>query len=62
MVWDDLLKALGLMLVIEGLLPFLSPARFRRTLIAYAAVDNRWMRGVGLASMLIGLLVLKAVN
>lgn len=62
MAWSDLLTALGLMLVIEGLLPFLSPHRFRQALIAYAAVEGRWMRGIGLCSMLIGLLVLNAVN
>ena len=62
MAWTDLLTALGLLLVIEGLLPFLSPHRFRQALLNFAAVDNRWMRGLGLACMLIGLLVLNAVK
>ena len=62
MVWSDLLTALGLLLVIEGVLPFLSPARFRQALLNYAAVENRWMRGLGLASMVVGLLILNAVK
>lgn len=62
MAWSDLLTAVGLMLVIEGLLPFLSPARFRQVLLNYASVENRWMRGVGLASMAVGLLIINAVK
>ncbi|WP_420468018.1 DUF2065 family protein [Panacagrimonas sp.] len=62
MAWSDLLTALGLLLVIEGVLPFMSPARFRQALLNYAAVENRWMRGLGLASMVVGLLILNAVK
>ena len=62
MAWDDLLAALGLMLVLEGVLPFVAPGRFRRVLLSYASLENRWMRVVALASMLGGLLLIKAVK
>ncbi|MGQ0697902.1 MAG: DUF2065 domain-containing protein [Panacagrimonas sp.] len=52
----------GLVLVIEGLLPFLSPHRFRQMLLNYAAIEDRWMRVIGLASMVIGLVILNAVK
>ena len=61
-MWSDLLTSAGLVLVIEGLLPFLSPKRFRQMLMNYAAIEDRWMRVIGLASMVIGLLILNAVK
>ncbi len=60
--WPDLAAAVALLLVIEGLLPFLSPQRFRRAMNALSAVSDGQLRGVGLASMLAGLLLLWLVR
>lgn len=57
-MWDDLLRALGLMLVAEGMLPFLNPQGLRQTLAQISRLDNRLLRLTGLGSMLIGLLLL----
>ena len=38
--WPDLAAALGLMLVIEGILPFASPGGIRRVLARLAALDD----------------------
>ena len=57
-MWDDLLAACGLMLVMEGLLPFINPAALRGVLLQMARLPDRVLRGAGLASMLLGLLVL----
>ncbi|HRF61764.1 MAG TPA: DUF2065 domain-containing protein [Candidatus Competibacter sp.] len=57
-MWDELLAAFGLMLVLEGILPFLSPTVLRRNLLRMAQLEDRPLRFVGLASMLSGLLVL----
>lgn len=59
---SELLGALGLLLVIEGVMPFLSPGRFRRALLSFAAAEDRVMRWVGLGSMICGLLILNAVK
>ncbi|HWQ93937.1 MAG TPA: DUF2065 family protein, partial [Gammaproteobacteria bacterium] len=32
-MWDELLTAVALILVVEGVLPFLNPAGFRRSLV-----------------------------
>jgi len=56
--WPDLAAALGLLLVIEGLLPFLNPAGMRRVLAAVSAQTDRALRIAGAASMLAGLVVL----
>lgn len=48
------LSAVGLMLVMEGIMPFLNPRAFRRTLAAVVQADDRVMRIVGLLSMVAG--------
>ena len=57
-MWDELLAAFGLMLVLEGILPFLNPSALRQTLLRLAQLEDRTLRFAGLASMALGLLVL----
>ena len=52
---DDIGRAVGLMLVFEGIMPFLSPSRWRNMTQTLAVVDNKSMRLIGLLSMLLGL-------
>lgn len=58
----NLLNALALMLVIEGLLPFLAPAAWRRTFRKMIEFSDGQLRFVGMASMLGGLLLLYLAN
>lgn len=53
--WQHLWIALSLVLVIEGIVPFLYPGRWRRLVAQMAMMDDRTMRIIGLCSMLIGL-------
>ena len=55
---DLLLGAFALMLVIEGLLPFISPPRWRRVFESAMKMSDGQIRFLGLASMLGGLLLL----
>jgi hypothetical protein len=57
-MWDELLAAFGLMLVLEGILPFLNPRALRQTLLRMTQLEDRVLRFAGLASMALGLLVL----
>ena len=57
-MWDELLAAFGLMLVLEGIMPFLNPRALRQTLLRMTQLEDRVLRFVGLASMALGLLVL----
>lgn len=52
------LAALGLMLVLEGLMPFLFPAVWRETLSKLAQLQDGQIRFVGLTLMLSGLLLI----
>jgi uncharacterized protein YjeT (DUF2065 family) len=53
-----LLMALALMLIIEGLLPFLAPGLWRDTFRRITQMTDGQIRFVGLSSMLVGLLLL----
>ena len=55
---DLLLPALALMLVIEGLLPFLVPTAWREAFRRLIEMSDGQLRFIGLTSMLIGLLLL----
>jgi uncharacterized protein YjeT (DUF2065 family) len=52
---NGLLTAFALMLVFEGLLPFISPARWREVFSRIQAMSDGQIRFVGLASILMGL-------
>ncbi len=55
---SGLITAVGLMLVLEGLLPFLAPGTWRQTFQRMIAMNDGQLRFIGLASMLGGLILL----
>jgi len=61
-VWKDLLAALALVLVIEGMVPFLNPQSLRRMLETVSQLDDRTLRITGLVSMLCGVVLLYVVR
>ena len=62
MNWGDLLSALALVMVIEGIVPFVSPQSLRRMLESVSRIDDRVLRFTGLASMICGVLLLYVVR
>ena len=55
---SDLLAALGLFLVLEGIAPFLNPQGVKRAFARLLQVHDRELRYAGLGSMLVGVLIL----
>jgi uncharacterized protein YjeT (DUF2065 family) len=55
---DYWLIALGLMLVLEGIMPFLFPAEWRETLRKVAQFQDGQVRFLGLTLMMSGLLLI----
>lgn len=53
-----LLTAVALMLVFEGILPFLAPGVWRETMRRVTEWDDGRIRFLGLTLMLVGLLIL----
>ena len=56
--WDLLLGAFALMLVIEGLLPFVSPPKWRGVFERAMNMSDGQIRFIGLSSMLAGIVLL----
>lgn len=57
-LWNVLLLAFGLMLVLEGLLPFLSPPQWRALFAQAAKLSDGQLRFLGLTALVIGCAVL----
>lgn len=61
-LWQELLRALALVLVIEALLPFISPRRYRRTILGMAGMDDRQLRIAAGVALLVGFLILQLLR
>lgn len=61
-MWQDLWVALALVLVIEGILPFVNPGGFRKMLHMASEMDDKSLRNTGLFTMLAGLVLLYLVR
>jgi uncharacterized protein len=62
MNWTDLLSAIALLMVIEGLLPFANPRGSRRTMAMLAQMPDEKLRLAGLVSIIAGLVLLWIVR
>jgi uncharacterized protein YjeT (DUF2065 family) len=59
---SPLLLALALMLVIEGLLPFIAPKLWRETFRRVTELADGQIRFIGLSSLLIGVILLTVLR
>ena len=57
-MWEDFVRAIALVLVIEGMLPFLTPDGWRQAMLQAGRLNNRTLRTIGLISMLSGVIIL----
>jgi len=62
MYWTEILTALALVFVIEGMLPFISPTRYRQMVAEITRLSDSQIRNTGLAIMFAGLLLLFVVR
>ncbi|QEQ97669.1 DUF2065 domain-containing protein [Neptunomonas concharum] len=60
--WYELAIAFCLVLVLEGILPFLYPQRWRRMVEQLARTDDHVLRIIGLMSMLAGVIGLYIIH
>ena len=61
-MWHELLIAICLVMVIEGIMPFLAPKTWQELLVSVSQLASKQIRLIGLASMLIGTALLYIVN
>ena len=57
-MWSDLLVAIALVLVLEGIIPFIAPKKFRETMAQLCQLSDQALRTIGLVSMTIGIIFL----
>ena len=61
-MWQEWLVAGCLVLVIEGMLPFIAPHKWREMLANMLRLSDSTIRRIGLASMITGVILLYVVN
>ena len=61
-MWTELLSALALVFILEGILPFVNPEWIKRVFLAASQMDNSSLRFIGVSSMLFGVLLLYIVR
>jgi uncharacterized protein len=62
LAWGDLFAGLSILMVLEGLLPFLNPGGAKRVFAQLAGLSDRDLRVGGFVSMLVGLVILVVVR
>ena len=58
MYWSEILTALALLLVIEGMLPFVKPGRYKQLVAQIVRLSDSQLRVYGLSAMIAGILLL----
>lgn len=61
-MWVALAQAFCLMLVLEGIMPFIAPARWRNMAALLAQISDNSMRIIGFVSMLLGAVALYVLH
>ena len=61
-MWSDLLAALALVFILEGIMPFLNPEGLRRMFAMAMQLNDSTLRFLGLSSMIAGLALLYIVK
>lgn len=62
MSWDTFIDAIALVLIIEGLMPFMSPRKWRQFLEIILAQSDAFIRWLSLFSMGTGVVLLYIVR
>jgi uncharacterized protein YjeT (DUF2065 family) len=58
MDWTEILTVLALVLIIEGMVPFVGPGRYRQIVAQIAGLSDNRLRTTGFIVMTAGLLLL----
>jgi len=62
MNWGDLLAAFALVMIIEGIIPFISPKGYKNTMQQLTAMPESTLRSIGFGLMLVGVVSLYFVR
>lgn len=62
MNWNDLFAALALVMVVEGLLPFINPESYKKNMAQMLKLSDSNLRMIGFGSMIFGLFFLYLIR
>lgn len=62
MNWGDLFAALALVMIIEGIIPFVSPQGYKNTMQQLTSMPESTLRSIGFGLMLVGVVSLYFVR
>ena len=62
MAWTEILTALALVLIIEGMVPFVGPRKYRQIVAQMAMLSDNHLRTVGLVVMIAGVVLLFVIR
>ena len=62
MYWTEFLTACALLLVLEGILPFVGPSRYKQLVAQIVRLSDNQLRAAGLTAMIAGLVLLFLVR
>jgi len=61
-MWSELLTALALVCILEGIMPFINPDGLRKMFALALQLNDTTLRFMGLSSMIAGLVLLYVVH
>jgi hypothetical protein len=61
-MWSDLLVVIALVLVLEGIIPFLAPEKFRQAMVQLSQLSGQALRIIGFVSMTLGIIFLYIIK
>ncbi|MCZ6565500.1 MAG: DUF2065 domain-containing protein [Gammaproteobacteria bacterium] len=61
-MWSDLLVVIALVLVLEGIIPFLAPEKFRQAMAQLSQLSGQALRIIGFVSMTLGIIFLYIIK
>lgn len=61
-MWESIITALALMMVFEGIMPFISPSAMRKALLQVLQLSDGTIRAIGAGAMLSGLVLIFLVR
>ena len=57
-MWQYFILAIGLVLTLEGIMPFLIPQKYRRLMFQMSQQPTKYLRWFGFCSMMVGLVII----
>ena len=62
MIWQEILTVVSILFIIEGLIPFISPSKYKNFVSSMSKLNTNNLRILGFISVIFGVLLLVLVT